>query len=179
MTNGEWTLADPQLADDEALASLVVHVHRELLRGPMASEVGINPALEIQARAFRCIEGWRVMLLLTPWMLARLQIPDVPLPDGWNAAERDGAPYQVLGPALQLELLGKLQSAHLSYHPGLGHYLLQPICLDMLPYSTADAVFEEWNRVIHVRDENMEKARRNCPMQREISRRELFTGSGR
>ena len=41
-------------------------------------------------------------------------------------------------------------------------------------YHDADAIFEDWNQVIRTRDENMEKARRDCPMQKEISRRELL-----
>jgi hypothetical protein len=80
----------------------------------------------------------------------------------------------MLGPNLRFDLLGQPQQAHLNFHSRLGHYLLQPICLDMKPYRDADAVFEAWNQVIHIRDENMEKARRDCPLQKEISRRELF-----
>ena len=48
------------------------------------------------------------------------------------------------------------------------------MCLDLEPYRDAAAVFEAWNRVIRTRDENMEKAGRDCPLQKEISRRELF-----
>jgi hypothetical protein len=44
----------------------------------------------------------------------------------------------------------------------------------MKPYPSADAVFEAWSQVIRIRDENMEKAKRDCPLQKEISRRELF-----
>ena len=39
---------------------------------------------------------------------------------------------------------------------------------------TVGVEFEAWSQVIRTRDENMEKARRDCPLQREISRRELF-----
>lgn len=41
-------------------------------------------------------------------------------------------------------------------------------------YRVADAVFEEWSQVIRTRDAHMKRAKRDCPMQHEISRRELF-----
>ena len=126
----------------------------------------------------RRIDTWRVLLLLTPWMLARLLFPDAPprlaVPPGWSARERRDAPYLVLGPSLSFDLLRQPQQAHLNYHPRLGHYLLQPICLDLAPYENADAIFTALNQVIRIRDENMEQARRDCPLQKEISRRELF-----
>jgi len=179
MTERRWQPWPEALEGDEALAAAVISAHDDLLRGFMATEPSINPQLPVQVRAFRHVEGWRVMLLLTPWMLVRLLFPDrtpeLGVPAGWGGEERENAPYQVLGPILKIKLLGHSQTAHLGFHPGLGHYLLQPICLDMEPYRNADAVFEAWNRVILVRDENMEKARRDCPMQREVSRRELLT----
>jgi len=166
------------LAADDALLAAVIAAHEALLTKEMAMEPGINPALGIQVRAFRRVEDWRVMLLLTPWMLVRLLFPDRPpdgeLPEGWTAEERADAAYQVLGPSLAIGLLGHSQTAHLGFHPELGHFLLQPICLDMEWYRNANEVFEAWNRVIQIREENMEKAKRNCPMQQEVSRRELF-----
>ena len=138
----------------------------------------VNMNLPIQQRAFRRIEGWRALLLLTPWMLARLLFPDdtppLEIPGGWSADERQGVDYLVLGPRLDFMQLGQPQQAQLNSDPALGHYLVQPICLDLAPYRDAAAVFEAWNQVIRTRDENMEKARRDCPLQKEISRRELF-----
>ncbi|EXJ14172.1 [NiFe]-hydrogenase assembly chaperone HybE [Imhoffiella purpurea] len=174
-----WQTLGPDLTeDDEALSSMVLEVHRSLLEGPLAGDPSLNLALPIQPRALRRIEDWRVLLLLTPWMFARLLFPDRPLdidiPPGWSAGERSDADYLVLGPMLSLELLGQVQRAHLNYHSRLGHYLLQPICLDLERYADPEAVFEDWNQVIRTRDENMEQARRDCAMQKEISRRELF-----
>jgi hypothetical protein len=74
-----------------------------------------------------------------------------------------------------MRLLSQDQLAHLNYHPALGHYLLQPLCLDMEPYVEGDEVFRAWSEVIRIRDANMEQARRDCPLQKEISRRELFS----
>lgn len=172
-----WEVCSLDLADDSALTTEVLAVHEAILNGPLAADPMLNRALAIEQRALRRIDDWRVLLLLTPWMLVRLLFPDRPpieLPPGWTANERARAPYQILGPSLRFELLGQVQQAHLSYQPRLGHFLLQPICLDMEGYRDADAVFEAWNQVIRTRDENMEKARRDCPMQKEISRRELF-----
>jgi hypothetical protein len=69
-----------------------------------------------------------VLLLLTPWMHARLLFPDdrppLEIPRGWSANERQGSDYLVLGPRLDFVLLGQPQQAHLSYDPALGHYLV-------------------------------------------------------
>ena len=181
MNDSAWRTWPPELAADEALATAVLAAHRclaeELGRGdPLLC---LNIRLPIEHRALRRIEDWRVLLLLTPWMLARLLFPDrapaIPLPAGWAAEERAGKAYQILGPALRLRLLGQDQLAHLNHHPALGHYLLQPLCLDMEPYTEGEEVFSAWSEVVRIRDANMEQARRDCPLQKEISRRELFS----
>jgi hypothetical protein len=178
MTEGTWQTCSQALSDDVALTAAVLRIHRGILHDQMHADPLLNLDLEIQQRAFRHVEGWRVLLLLTPWMLSRLLFPDEPppldIPAGWSAADRTDREYLLLGPNLRFELLGQPQQAHLNYHPRLGHYLLQPICLNMKPYPDAEAVFEDWNQVIRTRDENMEKAKRDCPLQKEVSRRELF-----
>ena len=166
------------LAEDHALVDAVLAVHADILNGPLAGDPLLNPVLAIESRALRRIENWRVLLLLTPWVLARLLFPDQPpglaLPPDWSAADRTGADYLVLGPQLRFTLLGQVQQAHLSFAPRLGHYLLQPICLDLSVYRNAESVFADWGQVIHTRDENLQQTKRDCPMQQEISRRELF-----
>jgi len=178
MADRTWENCLPEFADDQALARIVADIHQAILNEQLADDPMLNLALPVQLRALRRIDGWRVLLLLTPWMLARLLFPDDPpdlaIPPGWSADERSNADYLVLGPNQGFDLLGQPQRGHLNYHSQLGHYLLQPICLDMEAYRDADAVFEAWNRVIRTRDENMEKAKRDCPLQKEISRRELF-----
>lgn len=178
MSEGAWQICTADLADDRALTAAVLDVHQAILRKQMASDPMVNPRLEIQQRAFRHVDGWRALLLLTPWMLSRLLFPDEPppltIPEGWSAEDRKDADYLLLGPRLGFALLGQPQQAHLNYHTRLGHYLLQPICLNMRPYANAAAVFGEWNQVIRTRDENMDKAKRDCPLQKEVSRREFF-----
>lgn len=186
MSEAGWQGLPPELAADEALRQAVLDVHEAVLREQLAGDPMLNIGLPLEIRALRRIEVWRVLLLLTPWMLARLLFPDdgppgLDVPADWSAQERRDAPYLVLGPGLGFDLLGRPQRAHLNYHQRLGHYLLQPICLDMGPYESADAVFKAWNQVIRTRDENMERTKRDCPLQKEISRRELFrrfTGPG-
>ncbi|QIK38221.1 [NiFe]-hydrogenase assembly chaperone HybE [Caldichromatium japonicum] len=172
-----WQLFQ-ELDDDRALVERVIALHAALRNEILAGDPMLNPKLPIEVRALRRIDDWRALLLLTPWMLARLffplRVPAIELPTGWSAAEQQGAAYQVLGPRMCFDLLGQPQQAHLGYLQGLGHYLLQPICLNLEPYPDADAVFAAWADVIRVRDEHMEAARRDCPLQREISRRELF-----
>lgn len=173
----DWQLLE-ELQDDQALSEKVIAIHAELLTARLAGDPTLNLNLPIQVRALRRIGDWRALLLLTPWMLARLffptRLPGIELPVGWSADERERAEYQVLGPRVRFEILGQTQQAHLGYLKGLGHYLLQPVCLNMEPYANAEAVFAAWSEVIRVRDENMSALRQECALQREISRRELF-----
>lgn len=174
-----WQLAPADLGDEAELAAALVRAHQEILERELLGDPMLNPALGIQVRAFRRIDDWRVLLLLTPWMLARLlfpeQRPNLAIPTDWSSAARRDADYVVLGPRVAIELLGQRQAAHLNYHRSLGHFLLQPLCLDMSPYSNPEAVFSAWNQVIETRDANLERTQRDCPMQREVSRRELFS----
>ena len=100
--------------------------------------------------------------------------PELRIPEGWTARERKDKAYQVLGPAMEVRLLDQPLKVHLNYHERLGHHLLHPLCLNMQDYRNAEEVFEAWNQVIRVRDANMERLERDCPLQQEISRRELF-----
>ncbi len=173
-----WKTFPQHPARDRTLIDAVLAAHREILRTSMSGMPGLNSSLDVRERAFRHIDGWGVLLVLTPWMLVRLLFPDDPpaieLPAGWSAEERRSAEYTVLGPRLEFELMGQSQWAHLNYHRDLGHYLLQPICLDVAPYHNAEAVFAAWDQIIDIRDANMEQAKRDCPLQKEVSRREFF-----
>ncbi|AGA89776.1 Protein of unknown function (DUF3457) [Thioflavicoccus mobilis 8321] len=172
-----WQRAPPELAQEAALTSAVIAAHQAVLREQLAGDPLLNPALGMEVRAYREVEDWRA-LLLTPWMLARRffpqQVPDLPLPPNWSATNRREADYLILGPTMRFELLGQTQQGHLGYRSTLGHYLLQPLCLDMSSYRDAEAVFAAWSEVIRTRNANMERTRRDCRMQREVSRRELF-----
>jgi hypothetical protein len=173
-----WSPCPPELADEDRFIEGIRELHETLNREFFADDLMANQRLGIQLRAFRRLEGWRMVLVLTPWMLSRLLVPErdpgIRVPPEWRAETRRDAPYHLLGPLVKPEILGQGQQAHLNYHPRLGHYLLQPIVLNMEPYATPEAVFEEWSQVIRTRDENMEKHRRDCPWQKEVSRRELF-----
>ncbi len=178
--NVTWQPSHPFIERPEQWPGAVLAVHQTLYRQVMAQDPLCNDKLPIELRACRILEQWQVMLLVTPWMLSRLLLPHSPpeitLPNGWSAEEREDADYRVLGPRLEFDLLGQRQSAHLNYHRRLGHYLLQPLILNMAEFDSVENVFEAWNRVIRTRDDNMEKMRRDCPWQKEVSRRELFRG---
>lgn len=177
-----WRHYPAELADDERFIAAVRQLHEEIDRQYFAHDLLANRRLDVQTRAFRRIHDWRVLLVLTPWMLSRLLVPDraptIQIPTEWREEARRNATYQVLGPRVTLEILGQNQQTHLNYHQVLGHYLLQPIALNMESYVTPEEVFDTWNQVIRVRDKNMEKHGRDCPLQKEISRRELFKGYG-
>ena len=173
-----WQCLPPELAGDEPFLAAVTELHRELYQHRFSHDPAVNPALGIEIRAFRRTGEWRIFLLLTPWMLARVLVPDcdpgIEIPSSWRAETRRKEEFRLLGPTVSLDLLGQQQSAHLGHHPQLGHYLLQPLAMNMEGYRSADEVFAAWNRVIRTRDENMAKTQRDCPWQKEVSRREFF-----
>jgi len=173
-----WHLASADLFEKEPLCQTLIQVHRDLYSRYFRGEMGVNGDLPIQIRAYRTIEYWHVCLILTPWMLARLYVPaqdpGLSVPRGWSADECSGKPYVVIGPLVEIGLLGGKQKAYLNFDAKLGHYLLQPLVQAMESYASADEVFKAWNDVIEVRDANIRKAQKDCPMQREVSRREFL-----
>ena len=175
----EWREYPPELAEDERFLATVRQLHEEIDRLYFADDPMANRRLGVRIRAFRRLEDWRLLLVLTPWMLSRLLVPDcvppIRIPADWRADARRNSPYQLLGPRVTVDILGQSQQLHLNYHSALGHYLLQPIALNMEAYDSPEAVFDAWDQVIRTRDENMEKHRKDCPWQKEVSRRELFT----
>jgi hypothetical protein len=170
---GPWA----DMADDQ-LASTVVARFDALRRRHFAGDLAPNAALGVELRALRRDDGWCIGLLLTPWMLARLLLPErapqVPLPGGWGAAERNSSPYVVIGPAVDIELFGERRRAHVNHDTELGHYLIQPLIQSITAYADADAVFADWNGVLARRLRVMREQRRECPWQRELSRREFL-----
>jgi [NiFe]-hydrogenase assembly, chaperone, HybE len=150
------------------------HIHEAVFAGAM----DCNPALPVQLRAMRRVEDWWVFLLLTPWMMSRLFLPrrqpGLPLPPAWMAEDRREEPYVVIGPAVELVLQSGTQRAHINYDVALGHYLIQPLAQAMEEYACADQVFSAWNEVIATRDRVMVEQQRDCPWQKEVSRREWF-----
>ena len=178
-----WQLAPAERLEQETLCKTLIQIHRDIYDHYFLGELGINDSLPIQIRAYRTIDHWHVCLVLTPWMLARFYLPaedpELTIPNGWSAAERHGESYVVIGPLIDFTLLGSAQRANLNFDPNLGHYLLQPLVQSMDAYATADDVFNAWNDVIKIRDENIRKAQRDCPLQREVSRREFFARAWR
>lgn len=176
MAERGWQLGT--FGDDQAVLDAVALGFGEVYRRDFLDQPAVNHDLPIEVRAFRRSEDWCVLLLLTPWMLARiflpLRDPGLSIPDGWHAMERAAAPFIVIGPQLEFPLLGASLKAHLNYLPGLGHFLLQPLALSMLQYDSAEKVFSAWDEVIEKRDRVMEEKKLDCQWQKEMSRREFF-----
>ena len=61
--------------DGPTLLAVVEDAFQNMLEQHFSADPGVNTALPIRTRAFREIDGWRSLLLLTPWMLARLLFP--------------------------------------------------------------------------------------------------------
>lgn len=179
-TTSGWQSVSDTLHDDTSLLTAVREEYLHIYTSYFADELDINHQLPILTHAFRRLEQWRVFLLLTPWMLARLFVPDddpgIQLPPEWLASACVGREYQMLGPSVELALLTGKQRAHLNYSPLIGHYLLHPLILSMSGYTTPEEVFSAWNRVIQARNQNLERMHKRNPLQEEITRRELFSG---
>ena len=175
-----WVPGPDLLNQDDALRSLVISSFSKIYQQCFADDPLVNAQLPIEIRALRDIAPWRVFLLLTPWMLARVYLcsasVSIKVPDDWRASNRESDDYQAMGPQLVFRLLGREQRAHVNYHPALGHYLIQPLIMRMQQYCSATEVFLEWNRVIETRNENIRKRQVECQCQQEISRREFFIG---
>jgi hypothetical protein len=174
-----WHRYPDELIADHRLIDTIIQIQQQLQAGPLADAPDLNPLLPIQVRAMRRIESWRVLLLLTPWLFGRLffpdQAPQLKITPDWFAAIQAYRDHQLLGPACQFQLFNQPQRAHLAIHPQLGHYLLQPLCLDMQTYQSPEDIFGRWNEVIKVRDHTMQQTQRQCLLQRDISRREFVT----
>ena len=148
----DWRIGKPASLSDEALTEAVIARFQAIHDDCFADAPFANHGLGVELRALRHMEGWHVFLLLTPWMLSRMFLPErdpsLPIPDQWRSEARAGAPYVVIGPAIKLPLLGGFQQAHINHDAVLGHHLVQPLVQNMDHYASADAVFEAWNDVI-------------------------------
>lgn len=178
MSDPAWELGASPRSGDQAVIAAVEDAFGAIYRDWFSAEFLVNHDLPVEVRAFRRSDGWCVFLLLTPWMMARVFLPErdpgLPVPAGWSAAERAAAPFLVIGPLLDFTILGGGQKAHLNYLPELGHFLLQPLVQSMERFASADAVFAAWDEVIKTRDRAMEEQKRECGWQKEVSRREFF-----
>lgn len=178
MSEAAWEPGMLSREDESAVAARVCECFGEIQRRHFSGEPLVNHELPVQIRAFRRSDGWSVFLLLTPWMMARVFLPErdpgLRIPPGWGVPERAMAPFQVIGPLLDFTILGQPQKAHLNYLPELGHFLLQPLVQSMEKYNSADEVFAAWNEVIKTRNRVMEEQKRDCGWQKEVSRREFL-----
>jgi hypothetical protein len=173
-----WQLLPKELRDDSKFKQALIDVHREIYEEFFDEDPLVNGSLGFHLHAYRRTSGWRVVLILTPWMMSRLLFPEnnphIVIPEGWSGEERCGTDYQVLGPSLRLGWSGNYMQSHLNFHALLGHYLLQPILMNMQNYNTPQAAFEAWNDIVNRRDENTKRMLRNHPWQEEVSRREFL-----
>ncbi|MEJ2455355.1 MAG: [NiFe]-hydrogenase assembly chaperone HybE [Candidatus Thiodiazotropha sp.] len=178
MPNRNWQVLPDHLQSEMRFKMALLIAHRGIYNRHFAGDPMVNPALGFHLHGYRYTENWRIVLALTPWMFARLLFaespPDIEIPDDWLSEQRRSMDYQLLGPMVDLPLETGGTKAHLNYHPTLGHYLLQPIALNMQNYANAREAFEAWNLVIETRDERLKQMEQQCNWQQEISRRELF-----
>ncbi|MDD5330683.1 MAG: [NiFe]-hydrogenase assembly chaperone HybE, partial [Sulfuricella sp.] len=124
MRDSAWRLGALPAGEDRAVAAAVTACFDGIYREYFSNEWLVNHDLPVEVRAFRRSDGWCVFLLLTPWMMARVFLPErdpgLRIPPGWAAAERAASPFLVIGPLLDFTILGGAQKAHLNYLPELG-----------------------------------------------------------
>jgi hypothetical protein len=178
MPESNWQVLPPHLHSEMRFKMALLIAHRQIYNRHFALQPEANPALGFHLHGYRCTENWRIILALTPWMFVRLLFaespPDIEIPDGWLSEQRRTMDYQLLGPMVDLPLETGGTKAHLNYHPTLGHYLLQPIALNMRNYASAREAFEARNLVIESRDERLRQMEQQCSWQQEVSRREFL-----
>ncbi|VBB69784.1 hypothetical protein RIEGSTA812A_PEG_1257 [invertebrate metagenome] len=172
-----WHLYPPALHDDTVLRAVIITVLESVHRPRFIGQLASNLALPVMIHSLRRVGFWRICMVLTPWMLAYLLLPDqdpgLAVPDhltteGANAAD-------MLGPVISFTLLGTQHKAHLNFDPQLGHYLLQPLILGMDRYTDAKAVFIAWDHFVVTRMAAAKRSKRSSREQQEtISRRELL-----
>ncbi|MCK5716967.1 MAG: [NiFe]-hydrogenase assembly chaperone HybE, partial [Thiomargarita sp.] len=164
----QWQLFDSD-QDDDRIVNTVIDAFRDMYETFFKNELLVNHDLPIEIRAFRHTDMWRIFLLLTPWTLARIFLPErepgIQMPKGWLASERINAPNTVIGPAIPLEILGGKEQAHLNYHLKVGHYFIQPLIQSMAQFKTPDDAFYAWNEVIKTRDKVIETQKKSCAWQ--------------
>jgi hypothetical protein len=170
-----WQLLPMELKDDTTFTQVLVDVHREIYKDFFYDDPLSSESLGFHLHAYRRTSGWRVAVILTPWMMSRLlfpeQDPHIVIPQGWSGEERCGTDYQALGPSLRLGWSGHYMQAHLNFHARLGHYLLQPILMNMKNYRTADQALEAWRDAIGTKGKKMMGMLQNCPWQEAFSDR--------
>ena len=173
----QWQLLPPHLQSDMRFQMALLVAHRRIYDRWFADQPSVNPQLGFHLRGYRRNANWRILLMLTPWMLSRLlfpeQAPDIVIPQGWSAQEQQDADYQWLGPVVHLDWDEGELEAHLSYQETLGHYLLQPLALNMRPYASHREAFTAWDPASESRDESLQRMERKRSWQREITRRDF------
>ena len=156
MAETQWQLLPAEWRQDKTFQEALLAVHREIYRQFFSDDPLVNGKLGFHLHAYRRTSRWRAVLILTPWMMSRLlfpeQDPHIVIPEGWSGEDRGDTDYQVLGPSLRLGWSGNYMQAHLNYHTRLGHYLLQPIALNMQGYSSPKELFEVWRTMIGTLD---------------------------
>lgn len=144
MPETRWQVLPPHLHAEMRFNLALLIAHRQIFDRHFAVDPSVNRALGFHLHGYQQLDGWRLVQILTPWMLARLWFaergPGITIPHGGGSDDA----YQPLGTRIALPSALGQGMAYLHHHATLGHYLLQPITLDMSGYQTAHELFEAW-----------------------------------
>ena len=170
-----WHMCLTVLRDDVALQAHVIGMLQKDTYRPISQCITSNPCLPVKIYSLRRLDIWRVLLVLTPWMLTYLLIPD--RNPGLELPDKPVGNHEVhlLGPMIEFTVFGNQYKAHLNFDPQLGHYLVQPLILGMERYANAEAVFTAWKKTLTKRLA-MHRNRKNfCKQHKHVSRRDILT----
>lgn len=171
-----WQPLPPHLHSDMRLQLALLVAHRRIYYQHFAQDPMSNPALGFHLHDFRRNGSWRSVLMLTPWMLSRLLFAETPppieIPEDWRGEQRGEDDYRLTGPVIDLPPLTRGVTTHLNYHPTLGHYLLQPLVLDMQPYASACEVLQAHHDTTPTRAGLYHEAATSCDHRQVASRAE-------
>lgn len=165
---------------ETALEQVLEHF-QQIYEQYLAHDPMLNHALPLVMRGWRENGDWFEGLLLTPWMLAQVyfprQSPPEPLPAGWDAASRQTAGYQVIGPLLDVDIGEERPAVHLNYDAVVGHYVLRPLIQSLTKYRTENEVFGAWSDVLAARQAYRQQflEEQDLARQEKVSRRDFMT----
>lgn len=147
MPDTGWQTLPQHLHSEMRFNLAVLIAHRQIFDQHFATDPSVNRALGFHLNGYRQQGLWRIIQILTPWMLANLWFAESTPEIALSESQRAKADNQPLGPAIDLPEVLCGGKAHLNYHPTLGHYLVQPIHLDLADHDDAQSVFEALSEV--------------------------------
>ncbi len=161
-------MTDRRWSDGAQLQRLLEHTYREIQRIRMAEIPMLNPALSVQALNFRLYREHWAGLLITPWFMNLMLLPQAP--GGWTDCRR-GEKMSCRFPAGNFEFV-------VAGEPALGPYGACSLYSPMFQFDRQEvavaAADAAWRALFG--DAGALDAAANDPARPAVSRRDLLLG---